>query len=183
MSGFVAALQLARGQADGVVRLPTGPDDVSRSFVAVAFASIPVALIRLMAWESDQGLPDNAWHILAHDLLVFVVAWLGFLVVTYRLVERLGRAALWPRFVITYNWCNVVANLVVMVGAMPEALGAPETLGRVAQLVVTGWALWFGWFAIRLSLRTGPMLALYFVVIEQAIGLGFIILGAAFAPK
>lgn len=183
MSGFVAALHLARGQLNGITRLPAQPDDVARSFVAVAFASGPVVAVRLMMWWSDQGIPTNAWHLLAHDLMVFVVAWLGFAIVSHRLAERVGRSALWPRFMIVYNWCNVVANILMLAGSLPEILGAPTAVVQVAQLLVTGWALWFGWFAIRLTLRTGPLLALYFVLIEQAIGIAFTIAGASFAPK
>lgn len=183
MNGFVAALQLARGQIDGIARLPTQPDDLSRSFVAVAYACGPVVASRLMMWLSGQGAPNNAWHILAHDLLIFVVAWLGFVIVSHRLAERLGRSAQWPRFLVTYNWCNVVANILVLLGLVPEALGAPQPISQVVQLAVTGWALWFGWFAIRLTLRTGPLLALYLVLVEQAIGIGFTIAGAAFVPR
>lgn len=183
MSGFVAALHLARGQSFGVSGLPAEPDDVARSFVAVAVASGPVVAARLILWWSGQGIPDNAWHLLAHDLMIFIVAWLGFAIVSHRLAERIGRSVLWPRFMIVYNWCNVVANILVLLGSVPEVLGAPAPVVQLAQLLVTGWALWFGWFAIRLTLRTGPLLALYFVLIEQAIGIAFTIAGVSFAPK
>jgi hypothetical protein len=183
MSGLSAAIHLARGQPGPVADLPAEASDVAQSFVTVALASVPLVTLRLMLWAAGDGIPANAIHLLLHDLLVFVVSWLGFIVITHRLADRLGRAPLWPRFVILYNWCNVVANSLVLLGAIPELLGAPAIIGQVSQVVVAGWALWLSWYLIRLTLRTGPLLALYLVLVEQTIGISFTIAAATFAPK
>ncbi len=183
MSGLAAAIQLARGQPGLAADLRAEPSDVARSFVTVALASGPLVALRFMLWSAGEGVPSNAIHLLLHDLLVFAVSWLGFVVITHRLVDRLGRAALWPRFVILYNWCNVVANCLVLLGVIPELVGAPAVVGQVCQVVVAGWALWLSWYLIRLTLRAGPMLALYLVLVEQMIGISFTIAAATFAPK
>jgi len=183
MSGLAAAIRLARGQPGLIADLRAEPSDVGRSFITVALASAPLVVLRLMLWMSADGVPANAVHLLLHDLLVFVVSWLGFIVITHRLAERLGRAPLWPRFVILYNWCSVVVNSLVLLGVLPELLGAPPVISQVCQVVVAGWALWLSWYLIRLTLRTGPLLALYLVLVEQTIGISFTIAAATFAPK
>jgi hypothetical protein len=182
-AGLHAAFLLARGRADGVVGIRAEPEDAARSFVALAVAAPALMAVRLLAWSSAAGVPANAPRLLAHELLVFAVAWMGFVVLSHRITMRLGRGALWPRFVLTYNWCNVVAVLMALAASVPAAMGAPRVVDQVAQLVAMGWALWLGWVAVRLTLRTGPLLALYFVVLEQLVGLSFTVAGAAFLPK
>lgn len=183
MNGFGAAVLLAGGRIDGLGTLRAEPSDVSRSFVALAWAAVPLVLLRLMLWYAEAGPPRHATHLLLNELLVFSTAWLGFAVISHRLADRLGRGALWPRFMVVYNWCNVVSCVLVLVGSIPQAMGAPPLLAQVCQVVVTGWSLWLAWVAIRLTLRTGPLLAIYLVLIEQAIGISFAIAGATLMPR
>jgi len=184
MTGFRAAVLLAQGRTEGVAELSIEMADAARSFVAIAFAIVPLIALRLLAWTSGEtGIPENASRLLAHDTLVMVVSWLGFIILSHRLAVRLGREALWPRFVVTYNWCNVVANIMVLAGGLPAVLGAPPMADQVAGLVVTGWGLWLEWYAIRVTLRTGPLLALYFVLVDLAISVGFAVAGAGLGPR
>ena len=65
-----------------------------------------------------------------------------------------------------------------MLGGVPGLLGAHPVLDQVAELVAVGWALWLEWYATRLALNAGPLLATYIVLVDQVIGLGFAIAGA-----
>lgn len=179
VSGLHAVVLLAQGRTDGVALLRSEPSDVARSFIAMAVAVPPIVALRFLNWEAGAGVPADAARVLALDLLVYAVSWLAFAIISSRLADRLGREALWPRFLVTYNWCNVLANVMVLVGSVPGVLGAPPLLDQVSQVVVTGWALWLEWYAIRLTLRTGPLLALYFVLVDQMIGVVFTIAGVS----
>jgi hypothetical protein len=191
VSGLHAAVLLAQGRADAVVRLPAQPADAARSFAAMAVAIPPIVAAQVMTWLTGGGLVEAAApppisqmpRVLAHDLLIYIVSWLAFAVLSHRLAGRLGRAELWPRFLVTYNWCNVVANSMVLAGALPAILGAPSVLSQVAQVFVTGWAIWLEWFAIRVTLRTGPLLALYFLLLDQMISIAFALAGMPFLPR
>ncbi len=183
VNGLHAAFLLAKGRSDGIARLSSDPGDAARSFIAIVLAVPPIIALRLLTWSGDTGIPADAARILAHDVMVYLVSWLAFAIVSSRVADKLGRAPLWPRFIVTYNWCNVVANTMVLAGAIPAVLGAPPVVDQLSQVVVTGWALWLEWYAVRLTLRTGPLLALYFVVLDQVIGMAFTIAGMSFAPK
>jgi len=181
--GLHAAFLLARGRADGVVALRAETADAARSFLALAVAAPALMALRLLTWSAQSGIPANAARLLAHELLVYAVSWLGFIVLSHRIAVRLGRGPHWPRFVLTYNWCNVVAALMALAATVPAALGAPRLVEQVAQVVAMGWALWLGWVAVRLTLRTGPLLALYLVMLDQLVGFSFMIAGSTFLPK
>lgn len=183
VSGLHAVVLLAQGRAEGVAQLRSDPGDAARSFIAMAVAAPPIIALRLMNWSAGSGIPDDAARIVALDLLVYGVSWLAFAIISARLADRLGRGALWPRFLVTYNWCNVLANVMVLAGSVPGALGAPALADQVAQLVVTGWALWLAWYAIRLTLRTGPLLALYLLMLDQMIGVVFTIVGMSLSGR
>ncbi|MGE0416813.1 MAG: hypothetical protein AB7O80_08400 [Acetobacteraceae bacterium] len=178
-NGLHAAFLLARGRAAGLLFVSPDLAGAARSFWAIPVALPPIIVLRVMAWV-ETGVPAQAGHILLRDLLVYIVSWLFFALISRRMAESLGRGELWPRFISIWNWCNVVGNIMVMAGAIPGFVGAPALVDQVAQLVVMGWALWLEWYAIRLSLAIGPLLAIYFVVLDQVIGLGFAMTGMSF---
>ena len=170
-SGLHAAFQLARGRASGLRFVSDDMAGALHSFWAIPVALPPILVLRVMAWV-ESGVPARAGHTLARDLLVYLASWLAFAVLSHRMAEGLGRGALWPRFIAIWNWCNVVGNILIMVGAIPGFVGAPGMIDQAAQIVVLGWALWLEWFAVRLSLGVGPLLAVYFVILDQMVGLG-----------
>ncbi len=175
-NGLHAAFLLARGRATGLHFVSADMAGALRSFWAIPVALPPIILLRIMAW-TESGLPARAGHILLRDLLVYLVSWLAFAVISARIAAAMGRGPLWPRFIAIWNWCNVVGNILITAGAIPGFLGAPPMVDQAAQLFVMGWALWLEWYAVRLSLATGPLFAAYLVMLDQVIGLGFAMTG------
>jgi hypothetical protein len=169
-SGLHGALRLARGRADGVALVAADMAGAARSFWALPVCLPTVVCLRLMDWAED-GRPANAGHELARDLLVFVAGWLLYAVVTHRLAPRFGRGERWPHFIAAWNWCNVVENLLLVFGGIPGLLGAPHVVDQVFQVFTMGWALWLEWYAIRLTLRVGPLLAILAVMLDLTISL------------
>lgn len=178
-NGLHAAFLLARGHASGLRFVAADLAGAARSFWAIPVALPPIIVLRVMAWV-EAGVPPRAGHILLRDLLVYVVSWLFFVLISHRLAQSFDREALWPRFIATWNWCNVVGNILVMAGAIPGFLGAPTMVDQVAQVVVMGWALWLEWYATRLALGVGALLAVYIVALDQIVGLGFAMTGMSF---
>ena len=88
-------------------------------------------------------------------MIVFVLGWLVFVEVTYRLAPVLGRAERWGRFIAVWNWCNVVEGVIVVVGGVPGLLGAPPIIDQACELITIGWALWVEWYATRLAFGVG----------------------------
>jgi hypothetical protein len=167
--GLHAALRLARGRADGVVLVPGDRKSIARSFWSIALC-LPSVIGRLLMSWSDTGIPADAGHLLAREIIVFVVGWLVFVEVTHRMAPMIGRAERWGRFIAVWNWCNVVEGVLVIVGGIPGTLGAPAIVDQACELVAIGWALWLEWYATRLALGVGPLAAVGLVLLDQSIG-------------
>jgi hypothetical protein len=168
--GLHAALRLARGRADGVVLVPGDRKTIARSFWSIALCLPSVVGRLLMSW-TDTGIPADAAHLLAREIIVFVVGWLVFVEVTHRLAPMIGRAERWGRFIAVWNWCNVVEGVLVIVGGIPGTFGAPAIVDQACELVTIGWALWLEWYATRLALGVAPLAAVGLVLLDQSIGI------------
>jgi hypothetical protein len=176
-NGLSGAFLLARGRADGLARVqreispPAGAElGAARSFWAAAI-SVPALIgMRLIDWTA-QGVPGRPGHTLALDLLVFVVGWTGYAILSRTVVARLGRGPRWPLYITVWNWCNVVQYALLLLGSLPMLLRAPEPVSQATALVALGWALWLEWFATGLALDLPGMPAAGLVALDLSVGL------------
>lgn len=179
-SGLQGALMLARGRADGLLRVQRGMDGAARSFWAIPLCVPALVFLRLITFAGQgmlpQGMPPLSGEVIVRDLLSFVVSWLTFAVISWYAASALHRTPRWPGFIAAWNWCNVVENLLLVVGSIPGLLGAPLFVDQTAQLVAMIWALWLEWYVIRLALDTRPLTAALLVVLDEAITVVFAIL-------
>jgi hypothetical protein len=180
-SGLSAALRLARGRADGVVMVAGDRATMVRSFWSIGFCLPSVICRLLMSWV-DTGIPADAAHALGRELIVFVLGWLVFVEVTYRLAPMLGRAERWGRFIALWNWCNVIEGMLVVIGGLPGLFWAPPVIDQASELITIGWALWLEWYATRLALGVGPLAATALVLLDQSIGVMLASIAVALSP-
>ena len=168
------AFLLARGRADGLLLIAAPPEAemavAARSFWAIAVCLPAFLCLHLLDW-AEEGLPPDAAEGLIRDLLGYVIGWVGFALLSHRLAGTMGRAALWPRFIAVWNWCNVVQYLMLVTAGLASLVELPDLLSQTVWLVATGWALWLEWYATGLALAIpgGPALAL--VGLDFALGL------------
>jgi hypothetical protein len=179
--GLFAAVRLACGRADGVVLVPGDRNTIIRSFWSIALCVPSVICRLLMAW-AETGIPADAAHLLAREVIVFILGWLVFVEVTYRLAPAIGRAERWGRFIAVWNWCNVIEGILVVIGGIPGTLGAPPIVDQACELVMIGWALWLEWYATRLAFGVGRMTAVGLVLLDQSIGIMLASLAALISP-
>jgi hypothetical protein len=180
-SGLSAALRLARGRPDGIVLIPGDRATIARSFWSVAFC-LPAVICRLLMSWVDTGIPSDGAHLAGRELIVFVLGWLIFVEVTHRLAPVLGRAQRWGRFIALWNWCNVIEGMLVVIGGLPGLFGAPEAIDEACELIAVGWALWLEWYATRLALGVGPLIATSLVLLDQSIGILLASVAVAISP-
>ena len=168
--GLQAALLLARGRTDAIMLVA---ESAQSDFAAArrSFWAMPLCVPALIClYLADRPEMPSARG-LATDLIAFVIVWIGFALLSLRLAERIGRGALWPRFIILWNWCTLVQHLVLVAGTLPAVLGAPDWIGQTASLAAVGWALWLEWFATRLALGLPGLAAAGMVALDLALGL------------
>jgi len=178
-SGMHAALLLARGRAEGLRYVDTDLAGAARSFWAIVVALPAFICLRLLS-GSPGAVPA---HDFALDLLSYVIGWLGFALLSRPVVEAMGCMPRWSRFIVLWNWCNVVQYLLLVVAAVPGLLGAPAVMQQAASLIAIGWALWLEWFAIKLALGVATLPALGLVGLDLSIGLALTALGQALAAS
>lgn len=169
-SGLQAAFLLARGRREGMQYVQADADGVRRSFWALAVSAPAIICLQLIVWLQGS-VPANPGHVLALEMLSYLVGWLGFVVLSFYVVPVLDAGPQWGRFIVTWNWCNVVENMLLVVGCIPGLLHAPPAIDQAAQIFTTGWALWIEWYATRLSLGVSALAAVLMVVLDQLIGL------------
>jgi len=169
-SGLHAALRLALGRADGVALVAGDRTTVVRSFWSILLC-VPSVIVRLLMSWTDTGIPTDAAHRLGREVIVYILGWLVFVELTHRVAPRIGRAAQWGRFIAVWNWCNVVEGVLVIAGGIPGTFGAPAIVDQACQLIAIGWALWLEWYATRLTLGVAPLTAVWFVMLDQSIGI------------
>lgn len=178
--GLMAALMLARGRAEGILLAGGDRIAVIRSFWSIAVCVPVILALRLTgAAPPVAGAAPSLGRGLVHDMLVLAVGWLGFVLASHRVATLLQRTDRWPRFIVVWNWCNVLGNVLVLLGTLPGLLGAPTIIDEAAQLFSLGWALWIEWYAIRITLGVSAMGAVWLVMLDETIGLTAALLGMA----
>jgi len=150
---------------------------VVRSFWAIPLSLPAVVCLQLLDWLASR-VPANVPVALSCYLMLFLIGWLAFVWLSHHLAVRLQRQTQWPRFIAIWAYCSIVENTLVAIGALPGALGAPTILNEACQLFTMGWALWLEWYAIRLSLQVGPLIAGLLLLVDFIIGTMLTGLGA-----
>lgn len=167
--GLRAALLLARGRPEGAFLISMEqPDEQAararHSFLAMLFC-VPIFLAIQNLGKADLGIAS------VREFASFVLAWLGYAVLSHHLAAAMGRAEEWPRFVVLWNWCNLVQYLLMVCALAPAMFGAPALLGQTGWVVAMGWSLWLQWSATRIGLDLPGGRAALLVAADMALGM------------
>jgi len=178
-AGVYGAFLLARGRRDGIELVDTDRTAVIHSFWAIPLCLPAVVCLKLLDWLII-GVPAHAPLALGRYLLLFLVSWLLFVVVSHHFAVVLNKQAQWPRFIAVWSYCSIVENTLVAIGLLPSALGAPAIVADTVELVTIGWSLWLEWYAIRLALQVGELTAVILLVVDIVLGVITVALGGLF---
>lgn len=167
--GLRAALLLARGRPEGafLISMETPCEQAARarhSFLALLFC---VPIFMMMREQNTNDLDVTS----VREFASFVLAWLGYAVLSYQLASVMGRAEDWLRFVVLWNWCNLVQYLLIAFGLAFHLVGAPPIIGQTAWVVAMGWSLWLQWSATRIGLNLRGGRAALMVGADMAVGM------------
>lgn len=176
-AGIQGALLLARGRPEGIQLVESDRTAAIRSFWAIPLCLPAVVCLRLLDWLAT-GIPSDAPLALGRYLLLFLVGWLLFVWASHPMATALNKQSQWPRFIAIWSYCSIIENTLVAIGGLPGALGAPSIVDEACQLVTVGWALWLEWYAIRLALQVGSLIAVLMLVVDFSIGVVMMALGA-----
>ena len=167
-AGLVAALGLAVGRAAAAEALMGERPAVHAGRAWHAFLALPASL-PLFLLVQGSIVPGAEMPVL-RPLAGVVLGWLAYAVLSERMAAATGRAALWPRFVMLWNWCNLVQYLFLVLALVPGWLGVPAAVAQGVWLVAVFWAVWLQWSATRLGLAIGGGPAALLVVADMTVG-------------
>jgi len=164
------ALLLARGRADGLEHFPNDLRAASRSFWAAAICVPLYSAMVVLSWQQDRW-PLDVLRSSVLEAVIFIIGWAGYAVISHAMLQGLGMGERWPRFIIVWNWVNVVQYALLLIATAPGAAGAPGWASETCQLVAQGWALWVEWYAIRLALSVSGLRAAFVMAPDVILGL------------
>ncbi len=145
------------------------PAGAWRSFVA-ALICLPAFLV-LGFFNGTAGEGEATLRPLAAQMTGFVYGWVLFALVSLPVIAGWGRAALWPRFLVAWNWISVIQYLAQIALALLLLAGLPVILGQGLTLAVVGYSLWLEWFMARAALGISGGRAVGLVALDVALGL------------
>jgi hypothetical protein len=166
---LLGIFRVATGHADGLAQFGDTPEAFLGSLAPLVAFPLVGALLMLGEGETLTALTD---------LLATLCALLAPAVLSYEVARFWGRAALWTRFAVAFNWCQwaipaLAVMLVVLVGIL-LTLGVPSNVGLLLVVAgLGGYGLWLHWFLARHGLGLSVARA---VVLVAGINLATILL-------
>jgi len=153
----------------GLAAFDDRPQAVWNSF-KLAFVIAPVYLIQAaVVWagqpESLQGVA--AWRFFVLELIGYALGWLVFPLAMLHVTRWMDRAERWGRFVVAYNWLQLLIGLILLPIVLINATGLLPQGALTAVLVMAGLAfLVYDWFIARTALALTGVGAAGIVVLD-----------------
>ncbi|WP_375459646.1 hypothetical protein [uncultured Enterovirga sp.] len=173
-------------RADGLRLFEISLPSFERSFAAIAL-TLPAYVVELALARRDQRLlPGGAlFGDMGIVLLVacgHVLAFLALPVAMIFMARRLGLGHRYVPFVIVTNWLQVFASYALALPGALLVLGwEPPALTLLVTIAFTAVVLHVQWFATRVTLGVGAVLAAFVTVLGLVLSIGSTMLVQALA--
>ncbi len=140
---------------------------VARSFWAAVLAYPGFMLLTVMQIEPAAWDRAGALHILLLESVAYVILWTGFPLVILGFCRWLQREEQSLRFIIAYNWAQVL-QVALMVGVLlvERTLALPLATAGALDLASIAAVLAYEWFIARTALQAGGAAATAVVLID-----------------
>ena len=171
---------IARGRAEGLNCFRDSPK-------AYLYSLLPG--LGVMVAAVVEGLAEGSGATALGEIPGTLCILLAPSVISYELARLWGREAFWNRYIVAFNWCQwllqVIAFVMIVGVAIAQLAGiAGQTGVRVLFVCLALYALWLNWFLARHGLALSPWRAVALVItvnlITIAILLGPTLLAAHF---
>ena len=151
-------------------------DDTIEAFWKSFYAAIIVApgyVILVAIFFPLEEVTSGPFRIFLIKLIAYVIGWVAFPLVMYHVCEWADKSQHYIRYIIAFNWANVVQIYLLLPIRLLTSTGLfPEPIGNVIS--VAAWAfltLFYRWFIARAGLELLGFGAAGVVVLELMIGI------------
>jgi hypothetical protein len=149
------AYRLARIDPSGLDFFETTVAGFWRSFFAAVIIA-PFYLVLLMIRYADLSNQTPTFRFFAIETVAYVIAWLAFPVIMWKVAQAFDRSRHFLRFMVAYNWAAVLQNALYLpiVTLGTAGLLAAPTANALALLAVSLIVV-YTWFITRTALDLG----------------------------
>jgi len=159
------AWRLAHLDPRGMEHFNTSLEGFWRSFfAAVIVAPAQVAIILIQAEDGAQDRdPLSDWLV---TVIAYVVSWTAWPLIMFHVAQAIDRSASYLRYVVAYNWAQVIGAAALLIVAVVAAAILPPGAMKPALFMTWMTVLAYVWFIARTALGITGMLAAGLVVID-----------------
>lgn len=157
--GLFGAWRLAHLDPRGMEYFDTTVEGFWRSFWAAALMAPPYMLFLILKFARQEADLDPLRFILV-EAIAYTILWTAFPLAAWYLIAALGKADRYIRYIVAYNWANVVQIAVTLpVFALIAASGLPGGVARGIWFAVIVAALYYQYFVARTALEVDMPIA------------------------
>ena len=166
---LLGAGRLFRFDATGLACFAMDGGAVGRSFFA-AMLCFPAFALQTLLGSATITYAVSDWLYAAIWGLLYVILWVAYPLLAWRLLNNLGMDARWAPYITALNWCSVLSSYLALAGnAMVIADSLPFGIAPVVLLLITLYLLAYEWQVTRVTLRVPGRIAAGLVFLANAI--------------
>jgi hypothetical protein len=136
----------------------------------VAFLILPVWAFLLVDQESAAGHPQP-FRYFAIQGIGYAISWIAYPLIMIRISDFLDRWPRYFRYMVAYNWFQLVQTIVWLPLVLLIDAGAPQSLVALIWLATHGVLLGYSWFIARRGLKVEAGTACALVLIDLLLSL------------
>lgn len=172
-TGIYGAWRLAKGDRRGLEFFDDTEEAFWRSFYAAAIVA-PIYILLIAFRLSEAPVDSGPVRIFLVEGTNYVCGWVAFPLAMYYLSDAMSRNDQYFRYIIAYNWTNVIVYSVWAIVALISVTGIlPQALAAILGVTITLGVLVYRWYIARVGLEVGGGGAALVVVVDVFIELIF----------
>ena len=169
--GIYGAYRLARFDPRGMTYFDISVDGFWKSFYAAALI-LPLYAILLAFQYQNPVLETHPLRFILVEGIGYSIHWTAFPVIMISLVRLFDRVGHYMRFIIAYNWAEVIQSFISLPFAiMIEMDLISREAGTVIWLMLISAFMFYVWFITRVALNITPGTAVGIVVFDFLLGI------------
>ncbi|HSV29862.1 MAG TPA: hypothetical protein VLL76_09885 [Candidatus Omnitrophota bacterium] len=166
-SGIYGAWRLARRDPDGLKWFNATPQGFWRSFLAAVLV-LP-AVLGLEVLDGSLAADNFTGRKLAVELIAYVIQWTAFPLVMGYVADGLDRGRNYIRFVVAYNWSQVI-QMAAFLPVSVAVMLVPNPAIALLSLIVMVMLLAYQAFVAHKALDVPVMPAIGVVILDMLLG-------------
>lgn len=159
--------RLAHFDEDGWRGLDHSIDGIWKSFFAAVLVAPPQAVMIVMSLNASGAVPTaGLGRMIAVFSISYVIGWVAFPLIMAGVCEVIGKGANFGRYIVGYNWAQVIQVGVFLPAAVVTTAFGPGGAASLLSIAALLAVLIYAWFVARTGLDIPSAGAVAVVVLD-----------------